>query len=110
MLTAERTLSRRHRIARIAIIIYFVAFLAAGFAMCSCPGFFAVMAICALVSFIYGSRWQRFLSVGLLPIAIVGFYLQLQEEFRIAERAHRTRELQQKHLREQQVNERVAPK
>jgi hypothetical protein len=39
MLNAERALSRRHRIARAAIIIYFVTFLAAGLVMCSCPGF-----------------------------------------------------------------------
>ena len=103
MLTAERALSLRHSIARIAIIIYFVIFVAAGFVMCSCPGFFAVMAVCAVISFIYGSRWQRIFSIGLLPLAIAGFFMQLQQEFRQSERIHRASELAKQ--REQQIKE-----
>lgn len=105
MLTAERALSRRHRIARVGIIIYFVTFLASVLAMCSCPGFFAVMGGCSLISFVYGSRMQRILSLALLPVAIIGFFIQLDQELRLEERVQRTREIYAQRIRKQQREE-----
>jgi hypothetical protein len=67
------------RIARGAIIIYFVTFIAGGFAACSCPGFFAIMAICAVIGMIYGTRFQRISSALLLVGAIAGFGMELRE-------------------------------
>jgi 4-hydroxybenzoate polyprenyltransferase len=91
-LTPERELPMRYRVARAAIIIYFVTFLASGFVMCACPSFFVVMAACAVVSIIYGSRFQRLLSAGLLVVAIAGFVVQLRAEQRMAERVRHIQE------------------
>lgn len=95
-LTPERELSMRHRVARGAIIIYFVILLVSGFIMCSCPSFFAAMALCAVVAVIYGSRFQRILSVGMLVIAVTVGVIQFRQD---RQRTQRTLE----HLR--QINE-----
>jgi hypothetical protein len=95
--TPERDLTTRHRIARSAIIIYFVTFLLTGVVWCYCPGFFVIMAVCAIVAIFYGTRFQRFLSTGLLLVALAGFVVQLrlelqQKEHRI-ERARHVKQL-----------------
>ena len=99
-LTPERSITMRHRVARAAIIIYFVTFLAAGFVMCSCPGFFAVMALCAVVALIYGSRLQRIISAVLLPLAIAGFVSQIRQEQALRERIRHTQELYEQKQRQ----------
>ena len=100
-LTPERELSTRHRIARAATIIYFVTFLASAVVMCSCPSFFAVMAVCAVVALICGSPFQRLLSGGLLLIAIVGFVYQWRAGHRVIERSHRFRQIQEQRTQTQ---------
>ena len=100
-LTPERELPMRHRVARAAVIIYFATFLASAVVMCSCPGFFAVMAVCAVVALICGSPFQRLLSVGLLLIAIVGFIYQRRDERRVIERANRIRQIQEQRAQNQ---------
>lgn len=91
----------RHRIARAAIVIYFVTFLASCLVMCSCPGFFWVMAICAVVALICGSRLQRLLSVGLFFAAIGGFICELRAEQRVAEQVRQIKE----RVRQQNLNQ-----
>jgi purine-cytosine permease-like protein len=78
-LTSDSRPFAGRRIARGAIIIYFVTFIAGGFAACSCPGFFVIMAICAVISMLYGTRFQRILSALLLVAAIAGFGIELRE-------------------------------
>lgn len=92
-----------HSAARIALIIYLVVFLASSLIQCSCSGFFAVMAICAVVALVYGSRQQRVLSAGLFLLAIVGFFMQVPEERRIGDKAHQTQLLNEQRLHEQQL-------
>ena len=92
-LTSERQLSTRQRIARAAIVIYFVTFLASALVMCVCPEFFAAMAACTVVSIVCGSRLQRLLSVGLLVVAIVGFVFQYRAEQQTIERGRRMQQL-----------------
>jgi len=90
----------RQSVARIAII-YFAVFLASLFVMCSCPGIFAVMVICAIVGFVAGSRVQRICSSGLLPIAIVGLVFQIREVRRTHERLRHAMELYQQRNKRQ---------
>ena len=101
-LTSERELSTGYRVARAAIIIYFVTFLASTVVMCSCPGFFAVMAVCAVVALACGSRVQRLLSVGLLLLAVIGFVFQYRDDQQFIERARRIKQL---HEQRTQSNE-----
>jgi hypothetical protein len=106
-LTPDRAPLRGHRIARAALILYFVACLAAGIVTNSSHILFAVMAVCASVSFVTGSRLQRFISAVLLPMAVFLSLADYFQEHRILEIVHQTRELQrqQQHLHEQQAKE-----
>ncbi len=61
--------------------------------MCSCPGFFAVMAVLACIAIAFGSRLQRYLSVGLLLVAIVGFVFQYNAQQYVLELRRRAKEL-----------------
>lgn len=69
--------------------------------MCSCPGFFEVMAVCAVVSLIWGSHFQRLLSAGLLLLAIVGFVFQYRAEQQTIERARRVQQLHEHRIQSQ---------
>jgi hypothetical protein len=91
----------RGRLAQGAIIIYFLVFLAAGFAACtSCPGFYLVMAGCGILALINGTRFQRIFSSVLLIFAIVGFSIELRHELRLKqglrERARQIKESNRK--------------
>jgi hypothetical protein len=98
-LTPERDLAARHRVARSAIIIYFVTLLASSVVACDCPSFFVVMAVCAIVAIVCGSRFQRILSAVLLPVAlagiIIGFRQELHHKQRMMERVRHLKELDQ---------------
>ena len=90
---SERELTLGYRVARGAIIIYFVTFLASTVVMCSCPGFFAVMAACAVVALIAGSRFQRLTSVGLLLLAVIGIVIEYRADQQFIKRARRVQQL-----------------
>ena len=92
-LTPERELSTRHRIARAAIVLYFVTLLASALVLCSCPGFFAVMAACAVVAIVCGSRLQRLFAIGLLLLAVAGFIFQYRAEKQSIEQARHNLQL-----------------
>jgi hypothetical protein len=91
-LTPERQLPTRHRVARAFIVLALLTLLVSALVMCSCPGFFAIMAACLVVSLICGSRLQRLLSVGLLLVAVAGFVIQFRAEQRSAEHLRHIRE------------------
>lgn len=104
-LTRYQGPDRGSRIARGAIIIYGTVLLTSGFVACSCPGFFVIMAVCAVVAMFHGTRFQRILSGGLLLLAVVGFGIQLQQEMeqkqRLSERVRNLRENNRQHPRAQ---------
>ena len=102
-LTPERELPMRHRVARAAFIIYCVTFLAAGFVLRTCPGFFGpgffvIMALCAVVALICGSCLQRIISAVLLPLAIVSFAQEkaLRERIRYKQELYEQKQKQSK--------------
>ena len=81
----------RRRVAPGGLIISFITFIASGFLMCSCPGFFVVMGFCAVTAMIMGSRLQRIFSAILILIAIGGFIVQMKDERRMLENVRRLR-------------------
>ena len=80
------------RVADAAIILSLVALLAGATVMCSCPGFFVVMAVCAVVALVCGSRLQRLFSAALLLAAVAGFIHEFRAEQRMAEQVRRIQE------------------
>ena len=100
-LTSERELTIGYRVARVAIIIYFVTLLASAVVMCSCPGFFAVMAVYAVVALISGSRFQRLTSLGLLLLAVIGTVIEYRADQQFIERARRVQQLHDQHTQNQ---------
>jgi hypothetical protein len=82
----------RHRIARAALIFYFVTLFAASLAMCACPGFYAVMAGLAAVALICGSRGQRLLAAVLMIVASTAFVMMYRHEQESAAQAQRFQE------------------
>ena len=91
-LTPERQLSTRYRVAGTFIVLALLTLLASALVMCSCPEFFAFMAVCCVVSLICGSRLQRLLAGGLLLLAVVGFFVQLRQEQVMREHVHAIQE------------------
>jgi hypothetical protein len=70
-LTPEPELPLRHRIARGALVIYWVIFFASGLFGFAGTTSLAVIVFCAAVALVFGSAGERLLSLLLLVLAII---------------------------------------
>ena len=92
-LTPSRPRPLREQVARGALIIGGVLFVASGFVLCFCPEFYIAIDLCGIIAAWLGSRGQRIAGVIMLAVALVVGILGYQYERRSIERVRRAIEL-----------------